>query len=149
MFFISPTAPREQDISPPRGRCQVREKWAEADSTHSSLWKHMQFEKMKWGSACSTWSSQSQGAGLGGSGGRELRGGSFCHTQRGNSAWEKQAYHTVCSQCCTQVPEAWWYKRKRKRRVVSAHHPTPAPAAFQHTPQRMSQARLRASLGPS
>lgn len=85
-----------------------------------SLWKHMQFEKMKWGSTCSTWSSQSQGAGLDGSGGRELREGSFCHTQQGNSAWEKQAYHTVCSQCCKQVPEAWWHKRKRKRCMVSA-----------------------------
>lgn len=121
MFLMSPIAPRQQDISPTWGRCHVQEKWAEEDSTHSSLWKHMHFEKMKWGSACSTWSSQSQGAGLGGSGGRELREGSFCHTQQGNSAWEKEAYHTVCSQCCKQVPEAWWYKRKRKRCMVSTH----------------------------
>lgn len=122
MFLISPIAPREQqNISPTWGRCLVQEKWAEADSTHSFLWKHMQFEKMKWGSACSTWSSQSQGAGLGGSGNRELREGSFCHTQQGNSAWEKQAYHIVCSQCCKQVPEAWWYKRKRKICMVSIY----------------------------
>lgn len=95
-----------------------------------SWWKHMQFEKMKWGSACSTWSSQSQGAGLGGSGGRELIEGSFCHTQQGNSAWEKQAYHTVCSQCCKQVPEAWWHKRKRKICMVSTHMNNCAPGSI-------------------
>lgn len=121
MFLISPTAPGsraslhlEEDV-----KCK-RSEQRRILPIHS-LWKHMPFEKMKWGSTCSTWSSQSQGAGLGGSGGRELREGSFCHTQQGNSAWEKQAYHTVCSQCCKQVPEAWWYKRKRKRFMVSTH----------------------------
>lgn len=113
MFLISPIVPWKQNISP-QGRCWVQEKWAETNSTQPSLWMHMQLEKMIWGSACSTWSCQSQGAGLGGSGGRELREESFCHTQQGNSAWEKQAYHTVYSQCCKQVPEAWWHKREKK-----------------------------------
>lgn len=117
-LHVSPCPMGAERLSTPR-KLQGAEQRAEADSTRSSPWKHMHPEKMKWESACSTWSSQSRGAGLGGSGGRELRGGSFCHTQRGNSAWEKQAYHTVCSQCCKRVPEAWWYKRKRFR--VSAH----------------------------
>ena len=94
-------------------------------------------EKMRWESACSTWSSQSRGAGLGGSGGRELREGSFCHTQQGNSAWEKQAYHTVCSQCCKRAPEAWWHKRKRCS--VSTHPERRPPAASSRGRRRTPQ----------
>ena len=76
-LHVSPCPMGAERLSTPR-KLQGAEQRAEADSTRSSPWKHMHPEKMKWESACSTWSSQSRGAGLGGSGGRELRGGSFC-----------------------------------------------------------------------